>query len=491
MEILITGAIGDFIAIESFIPEKQLKQIKKIYLATPRKKDLIYLFNLLPCWKDIEIEVIYDDWSKVPYIETKEHLGALLTTKPKNWEKIVDHSIFTVFGNKTLPSFRISSFIKNKITDIKQELPEKFIVIAPTTVTRGKNGRKYIDNVEWRNIELFLSQTDQYAVVLGVHEDDYVIPINSRIVNLMSKTSLEESIEIIKKANGYIGIDSFLSVLASQLFTQDKLLIKSLSPHLMFSKKYYYAAQEEFDFIVNSIIPYRHCNFIGTKAAIFYNQDFAHSFANDVIFQINLDTLIPYEHDYFQNFVNLRNTKISKKLNKFRCDLTKKYTNDGNVLDIGIGSGEFIDKIKKNIFGFDINPHGIKWLKDKGNFLNPYYDDISKIDVITMWDALEHMVNPCYFLSKIKKNQFVIVTLPIYDNFIRLSLSKHFKKNEHIYYWTNESFDWYMEQNGFKIVETSEQENKCGRQGVKTFVCKKIKENKIFAFGQNINKCVF
>ena len=488
MEILITGAIGDFITVESYIPEKELKKIRKVYLASPKSKFLIHLFKLLPYWKDMEVEVIWDDWTNLPYIEGKEQLTGLLKDKPKNWQKVTDYSIFTVFKDGLLSNFKQSSFIKNKVSEIKQILPDKFIVINPNSVFRSPNSRKDIEPIEWANIKNYLAQTDQYAVVLGIHEDSYQIPNDSRIINLMSKTSVEESIEIIKIANGYIGIDSFLSVLAAQLFTADKILIKSLSPHVMLSKKYYYHPQKEFDFITNNIIPYRHSNFIASKPAIFFNGDHALSFSNDIIFQINLDQLIPYEYDYFQKYVNYKNTDISKKLNKFRVSIAKKYAKGGKILDIGIGSGEFIDKIKNNIFGFDINPYGIKWLKEKEIYLNPYYDDLSEINVITAWDSLEHIVNPCSFLSKIKETQVIILTIPIYDNFNHINLSKHFRKNEHIYYWTNDSILWYMEQNGFEFLESSDKENKCGRQGVKTFVFKKTKENKIFAFGQNIFK---
>lgn len=487
MEILITGAIGDFITIESFIPENKVKQIKKIYFATPKANEIIRLLKHLPSWK-AETEIIWDDWTSIPYIENKEHLNKLLNKKPNNWDKVIDYSIFTIFNKDLIKNFKGSSFLKNKLTDISQELPEKFIVIAPTTVQRGKHFRKDIDAIEWDNISRYLDQTDQYAVVLGMFEQDYFVLTNKRIINLIGLTSLEESIEIIKKANGYIGIDSFLSVLASQLFDKDRIIIKSLSPHLMHSKKYYYAPHKEFDFIVNSIIPFRHCNITAESPAIYFNENHAWNFCKDIIFQINLDNLISYDDKYFQNYVNLKNTNISRKLNNFRTKISKKYAKTGSILDVGIGSGEFIQKSKNKVYGFDINPNGIYWLKQNDLYLNPYTDDISKIKVFTLWDTLEHMANPCYFLNLIKKNQILIATLPIYDDFVRIGLSKHFKKNEHLYYWTNESFEWYMEKNGFRIVETSEQENKCGRQGVKTFVCKKIKENKIFGFGQIVNR---
>ena len=487
MEILITGAIGDFITVESFIPENQVKQIKKIYFATPKASEIKRLLKSLPNW-NADTEILWDDWSQIPYIENKEHLSKLLTNKPSNWGKVIDYSIFTVFNDKLLKTFKKSSFLKTKIVNITHELPEKFIVIAPTSVQRGRKFRKDIDQAEWDNIKNYLCQTDQYAVVLGVYESDYFVLKHNRIINLMGLTSLEESIEIIKSANGYIGIDSFLSVLAAQLFAKDRLIIKSFSLHLMHSKRYYYAPHDEFDFIVSSIVPFRHCNITTTHPAIYFNEDYGWNYSKDIVFQINITNLIPYEDEYFKNYVNLKNTNISKKLNNFRTKISSKYAKTGMILDVGVGSGEFIQKSKNKVFGFDINPNGIKWLKDENKYLNPYTDDISKIKVFTLWDTLEHMVNPCYFLSLLKKNQIAIITLPIYDNFLRLTLSKHFKKNEHLYYWTNESFEWHMEQNEFKIIECSEEENKCGRQGVKTFVCKKIKENKLFSFGQVVNR---
>ena len=98
MEILITGAIGDFITVESFIPENQVKQIKKIYFATPKASEIKRLLKSLPNW-NADTEILWDDWSQIPYIENKEHLSKLLTNKPINWGKVIDYSIFTVFND--------------------------------------------------------------------------------------------------------------------------------------------------------------------------------------------------------------------------------------------------------------------------------------------------------------------------------------------------------------------------------------------------------
>jgi len=40
---------------------------------------------------------------------------------------------------------------------------------------------------------------------------------------------------------------------------------------------------------------------------------------------------INYNKEYFENYINYENSKISKKLNNFRCEITKNYSK--NVLD--------------------------------------------------------------------------------------------------------------------------------------------------------------
>ena len=137
-------------------------------ISTPKQQQLTHLLKILPIWKDIEVEVIYDDWKTIPYIENKIHLDKLLEVKPKNWEKVVDYSIFTVFKKDLLSKFRGSSFLKNKLVEINQTLPKEFIVIAPNSVMRSQGSRKDIDQLEWKNIVNYLSQTDQYAVVLEI-----------------------------------------------------------------------------------------------------------------------------------------------------------------------------------------------------------------------------------------------------------------------------------------------------------------------------------
>lgn len=60
MKVLVTGSIGDWIAIQSFLPHNT--NIEKIYFATCQHKYLSDLSKLI--YPNIETICLYDDWTK-------------------------------------------------------------------------------------------------------------------------------------------------------------------------------------------------------------------------------------------------------------------------------------------------------------------------------------------------------------------------------------------------------------------------------------------
>lgn len=177
-----------------------------------------------------------------------------------------------------------------------------------------------------------------------------------------------------------------------------------------------------------------------------------------------------YDKEYFNKYFGYEDTKIGREINKFRTDIVNKYT-EGNVLDIGIGSGAFI-KTRGNCVGYDINPQGIKWLNGRGIFFNPYDKDMSQIDGLTFFDSLEHIQDPSILLDKVH-NQHVVVSIPIFKNLEHILGSKHFRPTEHYHYFTESGLIKYMEENGFKCLETSDGETKIGREDIYTFIFKR------------------
>lgn len=100
----------------------------------------------------------------------------------------------------------------------------------------------------------------------------------------------------------------------------------------------------------------------------------------------------------------------------------------GRILDVGCGSGEFINIFKDSSFtakGIDISEDGIKACRQKGldavvgNYLS--YDFDSKFSVIAFWDVLEHLQNPTSFLDRalklLENNGIVIFKVPYFQSF--------------------------------------------------------------------------
>lgn len=187
-----------------------------------------------------------------------------------------------------------------------------------------------------------------------------------------------------------------------------------------------------------------------------------------IMYQTDMTQSVEYDKDYFEKYIGYEDTNISKGINDNRISLTEKYCK--TVLDIGIGSGEFIKKSNVKVFGYDINPYGIAWLKEKELYVNPYLDDTSHIEGWSFWDTLEHITHPHELWGKLLPNKYVFISIPIFDSLLTVKGNKHYRPNEHYYYFTLNGFKKYMEDTGFEYIEHNDKETLAGREGILTFV---------------------
>lgn len=175
----------------------------------------------------------------------------------------------------------------------------------------------------------------------------------------------------------------------------------------------------------------------------------------------------PYDENYWNKYLLMEETEIGQKLNNARIDLVNKYIFK-ELLDIGIGSGAFVKGIKK-CYGFDINPHAVDWLKSKNRYLEP-----RPIDAISFWDSIEHIHNPANVLKYALK--YVFISTPIYDDKNHILKSKHFRPDEHCWYFTKEGLKNFMSNYGFACVEYTDIETRIGREDIGSFVFKRVSE---------------
>jgi hypothetical protein len=167
-------------------------------------------------------------------------------------------------------------------------------------------------------------------------------------------------------------------------------------------------------------------------------------------------------------------TSIGAELNRQRVLMVEKHTIKTKVVDIGIGSGHFIlmrdQLVQPNItYGYDVNPKGIQWLLDRNIWFDPWYQEP---EIATFWDSFEHLPRPTDLLKQVTK--FVFVSIPIFKGKEHILGSKHFKPNEHIWYFTRNGLINYFSRNGFDLVEENLMETELGREDIGSFAFKRI-----------------
>lgn len=128
-------------------------------------------------------------------------------------------------------------------------MPENYYCIVNSTPynRRWFNNQRYFTQHEWNSVLNFLKTKGIKGVVLNIGND--FVPNSPYVVNLTNKTTICESIEILKNSKGYIGVDSCLSVLAARLFDNNNLYIKSNNKHLYDWKHVYYHPKTNFNFL--------------------------------------------------------------------------------------------------------------------------------------------------------------------------------------------------------------------------------------------------
>lgn len=173
----------------------------------------------------------------------------------------------------------------------------------------------------------------------------------------------------------------------------------------------------------------------------------------------------PYNEDYMENYRSYEGQEICEKLNQFRVQLVDKFLNrNEELVDVGIGAGTFIKDRVGNTFGTDINPAGIQWLKERDIYRHPSRD----MENASFWDVLEHFPDPSEPVSHVEN--FCFVSIPIFTSRSHILKSKHYKKDEHYWYWTEEGLIAWLSQEGFTCIHSCDTETKIGREDIQTFV---------------------
>lgn len=191
----------------------------------------------------------------------------------------------------------------------------------------------------------------------------------------------------------------------------------------------------------------------------------------DINYGIGFLNILPraYDEDYFKKYVGYENTATGRKITERRIAFVDKW-HGGKMLDVGVGSGHFC-RSRKDTFGYDINPVAIEILKSHG-----IYADIKDnvFQAYSFFDSFEHIKNHDEMLLSMEKDTFVFMSIPIFTDMTHVLKSKHFRIDEHYWYFTSTGLLKYMTMRGFCCVDIDNFEIKCGREDILSFAFRKI-----------------
>lgn len=243
--------IGDFLTFDSYIPEYFYKNLKKIFLFTSRNQTFEKLIKANKNYESVEIIFADNKYDKGEIYKIDGYLDSFL--KKHNLKKencfLDDLMIWNLPKIESINP-KVSSFFTQELCELKYTFTEDdYCIIFPST--KNTRNRRFFTFDDWQETFKILKYYKYKGVVLG-HEK-FKIPKIADFVDLTSKTSILEAIELTKKAKMYIGIDSFLSVLAMQTFSEEKIYIKSVENHLYENIKFFSPFKNINNFVNNRI----------------------------------------------------------------------------------------------------------------------------------------------------------------------------------------------------------------------------------------------
>ncbi len=190
---------------------------------------------------------------------------------------------------------------------------------------------------------------------------------------------------------------------------------------------------------------------------------------------INLDLKKYYISDHYISHNNNSETLFEKTYQlirkiaiKSKFNLINSFIKNGKILDIGCGTGDFLNKCKSEGWetkGIEPSDTARKQAIKNHSLSVEENTDLTKIkrefDIITMWHVLEHVTELNQTVIQLNrllnKNGKVIIAVPNYKSYDSSFYKKYWAAYDlpiHLYHFSKESISKLFENHGFSLVKT-------------------------------------
>ena len=163
-------------------------------------------------------------------------------------------------------------------------------------------------------------------------------------------------------------------------------------------------------------------------------------------------------------YFKIRKINLKKKYN-----LICRYKSGNSILDIGCGTGEFLNMFKLNnwkVSGIESNKNAREIARNKNGIEvrdDKSYNQLEdkQFDVISMWHVLEHVYDTDFQLKQIKRllkeDGLVVIAVPNSDSTDAQIYKQYWAAYDvprHIYHFTQKSVNDLVSKFDFELIET-------------------------------------
>lgn len=172
-------------------------------------------------------------------------------------------------------------------------------------------------------------------------------------------------------------------------------------------------------------------------------------------------------HNTNQKGILTRAYKLARRFTlRKKLSIIRNYSKGKVILDIGCGTGDFLNYCQENdfiVYGVEPNEKPRKsacnnFKLDVRENLTDFSSETVKFDCVTLWHVLEHIHDLNTTMLTIKKllnpGGIIIIALPNMNSWDAYHYGKYWAAYDlprHLYHFNFSTFDLFARNNGFKI----------------------------------------